>query len=181
MKVSRILLRKILDPESWVWALSLLFELCHLSQITQFYCFCFLIYKLVVCVHAHAQLCPTLCDPMDYSPPDSPIHGIFQARIVEQVAISSSRASSQHRDWTCVSCVSCIGRQILNHCATWQGCYSSCGFLRERNQNVRAARGQGGHQVQWLYSTNGRLRSREGKKFSNLLSEFLMELKLLQE
>ena len=46
---------------------------------------------------------------------------------------------------------------------------------------MRAARGQGGHQVQWLYSINGRLRSREGKKLSNLLSEFLMELKLLQE
>ena len=35
------------------------------------------------------QLCPTLCDPMDYSPPDSSVHGILQARILEWVAVSS--------------------------------------------------------------------------------------------
>ena len=40
------------------------------------------------------QLCPTLCDPMDNSPPDSSVHGILQARILEWVAISSSRGSS---------------------------------------------------------------------------------------
>jgi len=37
-----------------------------------------------------AQLCPTLCYTMDYSPPDSSVHGIFQARILEWVAISFS-------------------------------------------------------------------------------------------
>ena len=37
-----------------------------------------------------AQLCPALCDSMDYSPPGSSIHGIFQARILEWVAISIS-------------------------------------------------------------------------------------------
>ena len=41
------------------------------------------------------QLCPTLCDPMDYSPSGSSIHGIFQARILEWVAISFSRGSSR--------------------------------------------------------------------------------------
>ena len=40
------------------------------------------------------QLCLTLCDPMDCSPPDSSIHGIFQARVLEWVVISSSRGSS---------------------------------------------------------------------------------------
>ena len=35
-----------------------------------------------------AQSCPTLCDPMDYSPPGSSVHGILQARILEWVAIS---------------------------------------------------------------------------------------------
>jgi len=40
------------------------------------------------------QLCPTLCDPMDSSPPGSSVHGILQARILEWVAISFSRASS---------------------------------------------------------------------------------------
>ena len=38
-----------------------------------------------------SQLCPTLCDPVDYSPPDSSIHGIFQARILEWIAISFFR------------------------------------------------------------------------------------------
>ena len=41
-----------------------------------------------------AQSCPTLCDPMDCSPPGSSIHGIFQARVLEWVAISFSRGSS---------------------------------------------------------------------------------------
>ena len=45
-----------------------------------------------------AQSCPTLGDPMDCSPPDSSIHGIFQARILEWVAISFSKGSSQIRD-----------------------------------------------------------------------------------
>ena len=43
------------------------------------------------------QSCPTLCDPIDGSPPGSPAPGILQARILEWVAISSSRGSSQHR------------------------------------------------------------------------------------
>ena len=46
-----------------------------------------------------AQLYPTLCDPMDYSPPGSSVHRISQARILEWVAISSSR------DWTQVPCI----------------------------------------------------------------------------
>ena len=50
-----------------------------------------------------AQLCPTLCDPVDYSPPGSSVHGILQARILEWVAISFSRGSSQLRDRTQVS------------------------------------------------------------------------------
>ena len=53
------------------------------------------------------QLCPTLCDPMDCSPPGSSVHGIFQARILEWVAISFSRESSWPRDWTWISCVAC--------------------------------------------------------------------------
>ena len=50
------------------------------------------------------------CDPMDCSLPGSSVHGIFQARILEWVAISSSRGSSQPRDRTLVSC---IGRWFL--------------------------------------------------------------------
>ena len=50
-----------------------------------------------------AQSCPTLCDPMDCSPPGSAIHGILQASVLEWVAIPFSRGSSQPRDQTQVS------------------------------------------------------------------------------
>ena len=49
------------------------------------------------------QLCPTLCDPLDCSPPGSSVHGILQARILEWVAIFFSRGSSWPRDQTQVS------------------------------------------------------------------------------
>ena len=50
-----------------------------------------------------AQWCPTLCNPMDYSLLGSSVHGIFQARVLEWVAISFSRGSSWPRDRTQVS------------------------------------------------------------------------------
>ena len=50
-----------------------------------------------------AQSCLTLCDPLDCSLPGSFVHGILQARILEWVAISFFRGSSQPRDWTRVS------------------------------------------------------------------------------
>ena len=49
------------------------------------------------------QSCPTICNPMDCSPPGSSVHGILQARILKWVAMPSSRGSSQPRDRTCVS------------------------------------------------------------------------------
>ena len=54
------------------------------------------------------QLYPTLCDPMDYSPPSSSVHGILQVRILEWVAMPFSKGSSQPRDRIQVSCVFCI-------------------------------------------------------------------------
>ena len=45
-----------------------------------------------------AQSCPTLCDPMDCSPPGSSVHGVLQAEILEWVAIPFSRRSSRPRD-----------------------------------------------------------------------------------
>ena len=59
-----------------------------------------------------AQSCLTLCDPRDCSLPGSSLHGILQARILEWVAMPSSRGSSRPRDGTRVSR---IGRQILYH------------------------------------------------------------------
>ena len=47
----------------------------------------------IVCARSVAQPCPTLCDPVDCSPPSSSVHGIFQAGIPEWVAISYSRGS----------------------------------------------------------------------------------------
>ena len=57
-----------------------------------------------------AQSCPILCDSMDYSLGGSSIHGIFQARVLEWIAISFSRGFSQPRDQTWVSCV--VGRRF---------------------------------------------------------------------
>ena len=51
------------------------------------------------------QLCATVCILMNYSPPGFSVHGILQARILEWVAIPSSRGSSQPRDLTLVSCI----------------------------------------------------------------------------
>ena len=57
----------------------------------------------VVC--SVTQLCLTLCDPVDHSLPSSSVHGIFKARILEWVALSSSRESSWPRDQIHVSCL----------------------------------------------------------------------------
>ena len=54
------------------------------------------------------QLCLTLCDPKDYSLPGSSVYGIFQAKVLEWVAISFSRGSSRPGDWTQVSHI--VGR-----------------------------------------------------------------------
>ena len=68
------------------------------------------------CVHAQLlQSCLILCDPVDHSPPGSSVQGILQARILEWVAVVSSRGSSRPRDQTHISYVSSIGRQILYH------------------------------------------------------------------
>ena len=74
--------------------------------------FCWQLQKLTIqllasisneCVCLVAQSCPILCNPMDYSPPGSSVHGIFQSRILEYIAISSSREPSWPSDWICVS------------------------------------------------------------------------------
>ena len=76
-----------MTPSNWFLFPSFLHELFH-----------YLFLKEV------AQSCPTLCNLMDSSLPGSSIHGIFQATILEWVAISFSRVSSWPRDWTWVSC-----------------------------------------------------------------------------
>ena len=61
------------------------------------------------CLHAKLlRSCLTLCDPMDCSLPGFSLHGILQARILEWVAMPSSRGSSRPRDRTCISYLSCV-------------------------------------------------------------------------
>ena len=70
--------------------------------------------KQFVCVCGKLlQLCLTLCDPMGCNMPGFPVYRILQARILEWVAMPSSRGSSHPSDRTRVSCVSCVGRQVL--------------------------------------------------------------------
>ena len=56
---------------------------------------------LDACVYGES--CPTVCDPVDCSPPGPSVHGILQASLLEWVAISYYKRSSQPRDWTLVS------------------------------------------------------------------------------
>ena len=71
-----------------------------------------------------SQSCPALWHPMDYSPPGFSVHGIYQARILEWVAISFSRGSSQPRDQTRVSC---IASQFFTIWATSEVMYKPTG------------------------------------------------------
>ena len=84
-----------------------------------------LIYICICYVYVGAQSLSRvrLSDSMDHSPPGSSVHGISQAWTQKWVAVSSSRASFRPRDWTCISGVSCIGRWILYHCATWKAMF----------------------------------------------------------
>jgi len=64
-----------------------------------------------MCVVFRPSVVPDSCDSMDYNTPGSSIHWVFQARMLEWVAMLSSRESSQCRDRTRISCyVSCISR-----------------------------------------------------------------------
>ena len=84
-------------PSLFQLNLSTKFGYLHLANIIKFF-------TSYVCLCAKSlQLCPTLCDPMNCSLPGSSVHGILQERILEWVAMSSSRGSSQTRDQTCVS------------------------------------------------------------------------------
>ena len=80
-------------------------EMCLSNRRGMMMCVC------ILSSFSHVQL----CNPIDCSPPGSPVHGILQARILEWIAMLSSRGSSQPRDLTEVSYVSCFGRRVLYH------------------------------------------------------------------
>ena len=71
----------------------------------------------VMCVFSVTSIMSDSLDPMDCSPPGSSVHGILQARILEWVAMPSSRGSSPPRDQTCISCTA---GEFFNHWATWE-------------------------------------------------------------
>ena len=76
------------------WATEEALYMCVYVHLCVCVCVC-------VCVCSVAQSCPTLCDPTVYNPPSSSVHGIFQARKLEWVAIFLSKGSSWPRDQTC--------------------------------------------------------------------------------
>ena len=84
----------LLSPDRALWPQQLVSEPrgCLLRPVSWWW----RIYPVVLCLVA--QLCPTLRDPMGCSPPGSSVHGILQVRILEWVAMTSSRGSSQPRD-----------------------------------------------------------------------------------
>ena len=85
-------------PTFWPFMASLGTVMVSLSKSFSSLMYC-------ACVCSATQSCPTLWDPVDCSPPGSSVHGIFQARILECLAISFSKRSSWPRGQTSISCV----------------------------------------------------------------------------
>ena len=116
-----------------------------------------------VCMHAKLlQSCPTLWDPVDCNPPASSALGILQARILEWVAMLSSRGSSWPRDQTCISYVSCIGRRLFTTGATW-----ICHSWEEAEQNTLISdvySVNSGYKAEWVPSLSS------GSSHSQILS-----------
>ena len=77
---------------------------------------------MCVCAQSLSRV-PLFRNFMDCSPPDSSVRGISQARTLEWVVIPSTRASFRLRDQNHNSCISCIGKWILYHWATWEAPY----------------------------------------------------------
>ena len=86
---------------SWIGRRAL-YHWCHLGKPT-----C----RAVMCLLA--QLCLTLCNPVDHNPPGTSVHGDSPGKNTRGVAMPSSRGSSRLRDW--IHIVSCFGRQVLYH------------------------------------------------------------------
>ena len=104
-----------------------------------------------------AQSCPTLCNPMDCSPPGSSVHGIFQARVLEWVAISFSRGSFWPRDrWNL----------CLLHLSHWQAGSSPLWRLGSPKDNRKDQRNQ--DLVLWKDKQNWQTLRRQEKKDKEL-------------
>ena len=107
----------IINVTRWWLHSHLLFQMCFLAWVNQhipWYLLCswaidpekaFCSVCLCVCACSIARSCPTLCNPLDCSLSGFSVHGIFQASILQWVAISYSRGSSWPKAWTQVSCI----------------------------------------------------------------------------
>ena len=135
---SVLLLQRLVLAVSSLWECSFPYPYGLLSHFllvsAQILAFLAILYKIVIlypsytalvflhsnyhflCAHAKLlQSCWTHCNPIVCSPLGSSVYGILQARILEWVAMVSSRGSSQPRDESYVSYISCIGRWVLYH------------------------------------------------------------------
>ena len=105
---------------------------------------------IYICVYTYmhacmcVQSCSTLCNPMDCNQPTSTVHGISQSRILEWVAISYSRGSSQLRDGTHLSSSSYIGFFMV--CTTWGACRYTRTYVYMSVQSLCRV---------WLFATPG--------------------------
>ena len=107
----RAMLYSVVFQEAYSWVVSLSSSSYKIGEFRE----------NVSCLHAKSlQSCLTLCDPMDCCLPDPSVHGVFQARILEWIAMLSSGGSSWPRDPTHVSYFFCIGRWVLYHYTTWE-------------------------------------------------------------
>ena len=102
-------------PISFFFTCLSLLAVLTLVQYWQEYCHCVSWLWSWSCVtHAKSlHACLTLCDPMDWSPPGSSVHGILQPKILEWITMPSSRGSSQPRDQTHVSCGSSVAGKFF--------------------------------------------------------------------
>ena len=91
------------------------------------------------------HLCPTLCNPMDYSLPSSSVHGIFQARILEWIAMPSSRRSSQSRDRILMS--TALAAWFFTTSTSWEA--QSLYIWSIQSEHVRRARKERKVETYW--------------------------------
>ena len=133
----------------------------HHRVLTANWCSC--IGSSHCCVVAKSSL--TLCNPMDCSLPGSSVQEILQARILEWVAVSFSRGSSQPRDWTRVSS---IGRWLLYHWATRESLFTATSlFPRERT--MPSGGGSSDYLASLLLFTRNKADLKEGRKSSRAI------------
>ena len=104
----------------------------------------------VCCCCLVARSCLTLFDSMDYSPPGSFVHGISQARILEQIAISFSRGFSWPRDRTCVSRFRQVDSLPLSHLGSHMNVYG--GFIHSSQKLKTTLMSLTG---EWIHQYNG--------------------------